>query len=40
MASDEDVAVGNSCEQGPSAFVETEDQHPLREFGGNRKKYF
>ena len=37
MASDEAVVAGNSGEEEPSEFVETEDQHSLRRYGGKRK---
>ena len=34
MALDQAVVAGNLGEQGPSAIVETEDQHSLKEYKG------
>ena len=34
MTSDRAVVTGTSGEQGPSAILETDDQHSLREYGG------
>ena len=35
MASDQTVVAGNSGKQGPSAFLQSEDPHSLKEYGGN-----
>jgi len=40
VASEQAVEAGHSDEQGPSAIVETEDHHSLKEYGGKIDKYF
>ena len=40
MASEQAVEAGHSDEEGPSTIVETEDHHPLKEYGGKIVYYF